>query len=151
MFIQFKPITLHNRQEVLSLTIAPWQLGFIESISDCLEEAQTYPCWRPVGIYIDHVLVGFAMYCLWVEDNLSERVWLDRFLIDQRYQGKGYGKAILPLLIDKIKAEYKCHTIYLSVIPENTHAIHLYENLGFRFNGELDIHEEKVMALHINP
>lgn len=29
---------------------------------------------------------------------------------------------------------------------DNTFAIHLYEKLGFHFNGELDIHGEKVMV-----
>lgn len=146
MNIIFKPVTAENREDVLQLNIAGSQKGFVETVKQCLEEAQEWACWRPVGIYIDGRLVGFAMYCLWEEKETESRVWMDRLLIDERYQGKGYGKACLPVLLDKIQEEYGCDRIYLSVVKENQAAIHLYQEFGFQFNGELDIHGEMVMV-----
>ena len=45
-------------------------------------------------------------------------VWLDRFMIDQRYQGKGYAKRFLRLLIH-LQNKFECKTIYLSLHPDN--------------------------------
>lgn len=54
------------------------------------------------------------------------------FLIDNRYQGKGYGKAALKLLITRLFCEYQCNTIYLSLYQQNKHAYHLYTSFGFQ-------------------
>lgn len=54
------------------------------------------------------------------------RLWLDRFLIDARYQGKGYGRAALSLLIAHLTQAYpKQGKIYLSVVQGNVAAIRL--------------------------
>ena len=37
-------------------------------------------------------------------------------------------------------------TVYLSVIEGNDAAIALYQKFGFQFNGERDVHQEKVMV-----
>ena len=61
-----------------------------------------------------------------MRDTLWPCLELDRFLIDNRYQGKGYGKAALKLLITRLFCEYQCNTIYLSLYQQNKHAYHLY-------------------------
>ena len=76
-------------------------------------------------------------------------MWLDRFLIDKRFQGRGYGKPTLKLLIERLVNEYNCTKIYLSIYDDNVNAIKLYEDLGFKFNGELDINGERVMVKNI--
>lgn len=146
MNIQFETVNDINRKAVQGLKVAKGQEGYIEPVTECLEEAGQFSCWRPVAVYDGEKLIGFAMYCRW-KDSPHERVWLDRLLIDARYQGKGYGKACLSKLLERLKAEYGCGEIYLSVFPENKVAIRLYEEFGFRFNGEKDIHNEDVMVL----
>ena len=42
--------------------------------------------------------------------------------------------------------EYSSNTVYLSVYENNRHAIQLYQQLGFRFNGEYDAKGERIMA-----
>ncbi|MGB9943845.1 spermine/spermidine acetyltransferase, partial [Bacillus subtilis] len=105
--------------------------------------------YKPVGLYYEGDLVGFAMYGLFPEydeDNKNGRVWLDRFFIDERYQGKGLGKKMLKALIQHLAELYKCKRIYLSIFENNIHAIRLYQRFGFQFNGELDFNGEKVMV-----
>lgn len=148
MEFSFKAITQENKEEILHLTVAKGQEHFIETTSQCLEEAEQITCWNPIGIYKEDCLIGFAMYGFWKEEPPAGRVWLDRFLIDVNYQGKGYGTIVFPLLIEHIKKVYHCQTIYLSVIEENQTAVSLYKRNGFQFNGELDIHGEKVMVLN---
>lgn len=72
--------------------------------------------------------------------------WLDRVLIDQTYQGKGYGKAAVSILLKKMHEEFACSRIYLSVFDMNQLSIHLYKVLGFDFNGEYDAKGERIMV-----
>lgn len=62
MDLHFKPVTPENRAQVEALTTAPGQESFVESVRECLQEADKRRCWRPVGIYDGSALVGFAMY-----------------------------------------------------------------------------------------
>ena len=92
MHIHFEPITSQNREIALNLKIADSQHGFIESVQQCLSEADRCKRWHPVGIYDGDTMVGFAMYGFFWEYFPAGRVWMDRLLIDKRHQGKGYGK-----------------------------------------------------------
>lgn len=80
MNIQIKEVNEFNRQEILKLRVKDTQVGYIESVEECLQESEEVSLWRPVGLYRDELLIGFAMYGLW-QENGEERVWLDRFLI----------------------------------------------------------------------
>lgn len=147
MELHFEPVEKNNRREMLRLRTAPGQEGFVESVGECLEEADEYGNWRPVGIYHEHTLLGFAMYGFFEEYPPRGRVWLDRLMIDERYQGKGYGKTALEGLVSQLRREYGCDEIYLSVVKENRQATRMYEKAGFQFIGEKDIHGEDVMVL----
>lgn len=147
MQLHLEPVTPANRQAVLALHTAPGQEGFVETVAQCLDEANHTRCWRPVAIYDSSTLVGFAMYGFFWQYFPCGRLWLDRLLIDARYQGRGYGKAALTLLLDRLAHDYpRRRKIYLSVIETNAPAISLYQKFGFHFTGELDTHGEKVMV-----
>lgn len=88
----------------------------------------------------------YGLFPEYDEDNLDGRVWLDRFFIDEHYQGKGLGKKMLKALIQHLAGLYKCKKIYLSIFENNIHALRLYQTFGFQFNGELDFNGEKVMV-----
>ena len=150
MKLHFEPVCPENRKEIESLQIFAEQIGFIETVAECMTEADEFCQWRPLGIYDGDVLVGFAMYGFFPYEDTHGRVWLDRFLIDNRYQGKGYGKAALKLLITRLFCEYQCNTIYLSLYQQNKHAYHLYTSFGFQENGEKDVNGETVMCLQKN-
>ena len=146
MKLHFEPVTDANRQEVMKLHTAPGQEGFIEDVSECIKEAEKRKCWRPLGIYDGETLVGFAMYGFFWEYLPFGRVWMDRLLIGAGYQGRGYGKAALSGLMERIRQEYKRKKVYLSVYKENKRAAAMYEKYGFRFNGQHDTHGEDVMV-----
>lgn len=146
MDIEIIPVTNKNYEDVLNLEIFEHQLNFIETTKQCLKEAEELPLWKPVGIYINNILVGFSMYGKFLSEGIDSRVWLDRFLIDKRYQGKGYARPVLVKLIELIKFEYNCSEIYLSIYEDNIKVVSLYKSLDFCFNGELDINGEKVMV-----
>lgn len=136
MKLHIEPVTEQNRQRVKKLRTKSSQSGFVESVQDCLQEAEKYKNWHPVTIYDENNLIGFAMYWYWGQYPTSGRVWLDRFLIDAKDQNYGYGTAILPMMLNRLLMEYHCDKIYLSVVEGNKVAAHLYQNAGFVFNGE---------------
>lgn len=148
--VQLRPVTEENRADVLTLRVRPDQQGYIETTGQCLEEADKLSLWRPIGLYADGRLIGFAMYGMWKDEGASGRVWLDRLLIDARYQGKGYGRQALRALLDRIAGEYRCGEVYLSLYADNRAAERLYRQFGFVYTGELDVHGEQVMVLRLD-
>jgi len=149
MNISIRDVTAENVQEILKLSVRGVQASFIETTAQCLEESEECTIYKPVGLYADECLIGFAMYGFFSEETENGRVWLDRFLIDSRYQGLGYGTIMLNALIQKLVIEFSCTQIYLSVFEENRTAIRLYEKFEFRFNGEFDLKNERIMVKNI--
>ncbi|KTD88685.1 GNAT family N-acetyltransferase [Paenibacillus etheri] len=150
--IRITPVTEENNSAVLALKVSENQKTYIETPEQCLQEAYECPYYKPVGLYYDDELVGFAMYGWFPEydDGNSEgRVWLDRFLIDERYQGQGFGRLMLQSLLAHLASEYQCNKIFLSIYDNNEHALRLYKKFGFKYNGELDFNGEKVMVLDL--
>lgn len=145
MRMVLKPITKQNRAEALALHVAKGQEGFVESVAQCLKEADEYDVWRPVALYVEGKMVGFAMYGFFPMYLPAGRVWMDRLLIDERFQHKGYGKAAMQLLLEQLKVEYGDQPVYLSVVPGNDTARKLYASLGFLELKEKDVHGESVM------
>lgn len=147
MNLNFKDVTNDNYNEVINLTVSKSQEHFIESNKACLDEASELDFWKTKAIYDDNTLIGFTMYGLFKDEGTNGRVWLDRFMIGEKHQGKGYGIESVKFLIKKLYKEYNCNKIYLSVYDDNFNAIKLYKKIGFNFNGELDINGEKVMEI----
>ena len=146
MCLHFETVTAKNRGAVERLALLPEQAGFIESPAECLREADASDFWRPVGIYDGTELVGFAMYG-YLPFLGEGQLWFDRLLIDKAFQGRGYAKAAIAALLERLRQEYPCRRVYLSVYGDNAAALHLYRQAGFSFNGDYDTKGERVMVL----
>ena len=146
MCLHVETVTAKNRGAVERLALLPEQAGFIESPAECLREADASDFWRPVGIYDGTELVGFAMYG-YLPFLGEGQLWFDRLLIDKAFQGRGYAKAAIAALLERLRQEYPCRRVYLSVYGDNAAAIHLYRQAGFSFNGDYDTKGERVMVL----
>ena len=146
MCLHFETVTAKNRGAVERLALLPEQAGFIESPAECLREADASDFWRPVGIYDGTELVGFAMYG-YLPFLGEGQLWFDRLLIDKAFQGRGYAKAAIAALLERLRQEYPCRRVYLSVYGDNAAAIPLYRQAGFSFNGDYDTKGERVMVL----
>ena len=57
------------------------------------------------GIYLDDTLAGMFHYYL--IDNKKDTIWINRFMIDKKHQGKGIGKKSIIKLLKYIKKNYK--------------------------------------------
>ena len=150
--LHLEKVTGKNVWDLLELRVRPDQKDFVADNAISLAEA-----WAaladggfafPFGIYDDSIPVGFLM----IGYGAKQEEWpgapkvnagnysLWRLMIDERCQGRGYGRQAVQLALDFVKtfpcgpAEY----CWLSYGPENTVAAKLYHSFGFRENGEKD-------------
>ncbi|MFJ7953517.1 GNAT family N-acetyltransferase [Lysinibacillus sp. NPDC096418] len=136
MNLHFSEVTPANWRAVAALEVAQDQQPFIESNAFSLAESLYEGKGTSIGLYDGETLVGYAMYGWYSEKE--ESAWLDRFMIDQKFQGKGYAKRFLVLLIEHFQQKFDCKKIYLSLHPENKLAMKIYESFGFRLTGKID-------------
>ncbi len=129
-------IDRHNYLPVLDLSVSPEQKDFVASNQYSLAQAYVMPECVPLALYAENRPVGFAMYSLDLEDH---QYWIYRLMIDQRYQGVGYGREAMLLLIAHIRglADEEHDRIYISFEPENAAARALYESLCFVPDGRV--------------
>ena len=129
-------IDRYNYLSVLDLSVSTEQKSFVASNQYSLAQAYVQPECVPLALYAENKPIGFAMYSL---DENDHQYWIYRLMIDQRYQGVGYGREAMKLLIERIRElmddEHK--RIYISFEPENEIAKALYESLGFVPDGRI--------------
>ena len=146
--MELRKIDLSNIDDVLALSVAEDQKSFVASNQASIIEAYATAASGltalPFGLYEGETPVGFVMfgygrldegdpsaadgnYCLW------------RFMIDHKYQSKGYGKTALEACMAYLRTDPCGHAEYcwLSYEPENEHAARLYKKFGFVENGEI--------------
>ncbi len=136
-----RPVTQDNWQEALKLRVHPAQLRFVAEYEPiaAIALAKAYihlggATWTPFAVYQDASMVGFFELARWTD--APDQCWIFHFFIDQRYQGRGYGKAALACLIDLVRREHEAPNALLLVVhPENKPAQQLYSAAGFRLTG----------------
>ena len=131
MNITLKEVDGNNFDEIISLKVEKYCASNLYSLA----QAKVFPEAIPLGIYNDEIPVGFIMYGIEPRDN--NEYWIDRFMIDEKYQKNGFGKKALEIIIEKIKQDKTHNKIKISTNPENIIAIKLYKKLGFYETGEL--------------
>lgn len=60
-----------------------------------------------------------------------------KFMIDEKYQNKGYGKRALRHGIDYLVNRFQAKEVYTAYYAANRIARHLYASIGFRETGEI--------------
>ncbi|SRR5215204_2104943 len=133
MTVVLRPITKDNWEEAAELKVREDQTDFVAPNVWSIAESKFYDALEPMAIYDDERMVGFLMYGRDPQDN---QYWLYRFMIDQRYQHRGLGRAALTRLIDLLDRTPGCTSINVGYDPANSHAERLYLSLGFEKTGK---------------
>jgi diamine N-acetyltransferase len=131
--IELKPLTVDNFWNTLALKINREQEQYIPDNAFLIALSKVLPQCIPLVIYNDNEIVGYLMYGL---DEKKDSYWIHIMMIDEKYQGKGYAKESFQKLLSEIKKDKNVHKMILAVNKENTNAVKIYENLGFKFNGQ---------------
>lgn len=91
---------------------------------------------RVFGIADDSKIIGVALVRDFTEEPFNYD--LQQFMIDQRFQNKGYGTEALRLILDFLKQEGKYAGVEVCVNREDAVALHVYEKGGFVDSGYID-------------
>lgn len=131
--VELREITVENWEECIALRVSEAQRGMVASNVYSLAQAKVQPECVPLAVYADDTMVGFVMYAL---DRDDGNWWIYRLMIDERYQGRGYGRAALRCTIGRIRQEPVCPRIMISLKPDNVAARALYRSEGFVETGQ---------------
>ncbi len=145
MSVTLRDITGDNYFQVLELKITPEQEAakFVAPVVRSLADAWFYRdegITYPKAIYADEDLVGFIMYEL---DTEEQQVFIWRFLIDQRYQGKGYGRQTIEAVVEMAKQQTQMTKVVADYVDGNEPMKKILLGLGFEetgFNQEINEH-----------
>lgn len=125
----------------LGLTVSESQKNYVSDSYAMLARAYAYREQRSKAfvIYNDETPVGMGLYYDLPELDCFD---LSQLFIDERYQGRGYGKAATQLILDAMKQDGKYNKVDLCYIEGNDAAKNLYEQFGFV---EIDRDENEII------
>lgn len=139
--LKLRKIDESNFIECFNLSLGEGQDRFVSHPIRSLAQAYVYynQC-TPFGIYSNDTIVGYVMV-IYDYDEETYNIW--HMMIDEKYQGKGYGSIAIKLCIDYIKSKPfgSSKDVILTCNIDNSIAIHIYEKIGFKDTGERDDNE----------
>jgi diamine N-acetyltransferase len=138
-----RPVTKDNWKELIRLKVREDQTHFVASNLYSIAESQFGDDYEghwdlhPFGIYDDENRpVGFLMYGLNFA-HPTQQAFIFRLMVDEKYQGKGYGRFGMEKMLEVFRADDRIKTVGISYEPENEGARKLYASLGFIEPGEM--------------
>ncbi|MFD9625699.1 GNAT family N-acetyltransferase [Peribacillus muralis] len=152
MNVHLKGVTRENWEEALSLKVKEQHITFVPSVAVSLAKVYIKPdgdniVYVPFAIYDKELMVGFIMHAY--DAKTTNMYWINGFMIDASYQGKGYGRAALSEMVHWITNKFtNCKEIRLTVFKDNVNACELYKSFGFLPTGDV-YGEEDVWVLPI--
>ena len=141
--VVLREITKDTVREILRLEVDEPQKGFVAPNSVSIAQAHFEPKAWFRAVYAGEEPVGFVMVH---EDPDTPEYFLWRFMIDHNHQGKGYGRAALEQVVERIKGLPNAARLVTSYVPGEGSPGDFYHRLGFADTGEED-HGELLTAL----
>lgn len=136
--IRLLDVNEENWSKVASLSVSRDQKAFLDTSVGIVARGYAYRSCRAkvIGIADDEQMIGVAL----VKDMDEEPACYDlqQFMIDARFQHKGYGTQALRLILEQLCRERKYESVEVCVHKEALAALRMYEKLGFRDTGYMD-------------
>ena len=136
--VKLTDLTEENWMQAAALTVKDSQKSFLAPAIGILARGYVYRnCGARVFVVeSDGVPVGLALVREFTDEPLGYD--LQQFMIDGRYQGRGYGSAALDLILAELRKEARYDHVEVCVKQADEAAIRLYEKHGFVNSGYLD-------------
>ncbi len=136
--IRLTEVTEEDWLEVANLSVKDNQKNYVAPVVGILARGYVYrDCnARIFVIENDGIIVGASLVREFTDEPLGYD--LQQFMIDQRYQGRGYGSEALGLILDELRKEGHFDHVEICVKRDDAAAIHLYEKNGFIDSGYID-------------
>jgi diamine N-acetyltransferase len=131
------------------------QERFVGTVSGALADAKEIPEAKPWyrAVYAGDELVGFVMLS-WDVPPEPPRIigpwFLWKLLIDERHQGRGFGRDTVALVADIVRANGATELL-TSCVPGPDGPEAFYLRVGFISTGESDENGETILALDLRP
>jgi diamine N-acetyltransferase len=130
--VSLREVTGDTVWVVCNLRVSKEQEQFVAPNAFSIAQAHFSPEAWFRAIYADEVPVGFVMLKQ-VPEKGSYYLW--RFMVDERYQKKGYGRRALQLVIEHVRSMPHADELTLSYHKGDGCPQPFYEKLGFRDTG----------------
>ncbi len=138
--VTLQEITASTVRAVTELSVTTEQLGYVASNALSIAQAHfSNEAWFR-SVYAGMDLVGFAM----IRDSTlspgsvaGTGIYLWRFMIDQRFQKRGYGREALALLVARARTRPGINHIHSSYVAGPYGPKEFYESFGFFHTGEI--------------
>jgi len=132
--IRLQEVCKNNWEECILLKPRPEQIGFIASNLYSVAQVQFLSGFSSMAIYKNEIMIGYTLYGL---DPDDKNYWIYRFMIDERYQGNGFGLIAIQRVIEEIRnRKDRTDVLILGYKPENEKAKKLYLRVGFIEEGK---------------
>lgn len=141
--VSLRKITEDNLRAILRLEVAPAQQYMVAPNDTSLAQAHfnQYAWYR--AIYADETPVGFMML---YDDPLEPRYFLWRLMVAEPYQGMGFGRRAIDLLLNYVKSRPGATELLVSHMQGEGDPGPFYERCGFEYTGDT-LENELVMRL----
>ena len=135
--VTLSAITRNNLRAVLELSVADHQLKtYPRSNAYSIAEAHYPPDDDTVwlrAIYAGQTPVGLILTSE-AEDKGEYFLW--RLMVDHRFQGRGYGRRAVELLVERILRTDNAKALTTSHLQADANAGRFYRRLGFEHTGK---------------
>jgi diamine N-acetyltransferase len=146
MNVSLREIDKNNFRECVNLKVAGSQEKFVAPNVMSIAQLKIYPAANAFAVYAGEEMVGFVMYGCDEDDG---HFYLGRLMIDEKHQGKGFGRAATLEVIERMKQAENCQELFLSFVPENVGAEKLYSSIGFERTGKTSESGEIIMRFDL--
>jgi len=149
--VRLREVTRDTVNVICDLKVSKEQEQFVAPNSISIAEAHfSNEAWFR-AVYADETPVGFVMLA---EVPKEERArigthFLWRFMIDERYQGRGYGRKALESVMQHLKEKSNVNALHTSCREGKGSPKGFYINMGFNETGEKLDNGERILKLRI--
>lgn len=115
---------------ILKLDVAEDQQSYVACVPVILGRAYVFRSCRPRMFVIcsDNTAVGMALYYDCPEEQCYE---FSQIFIDRRYQGRGYGREAVQLILDDMRQDGTYQKVTVCYVEGNDASRKLFEQFGF--------------------
>jgi len=131
MKVSIKPVDQKNWEDIITLKVSSEQTDFVATNGYSLAEAAYHKASVPMGVFGNNEAIGFVMYESLAYEGKPGEYSIYRFMIDEQYQNKGYGRLALQETICQISSFDDWKRITICYLPSNAVAKAFYEKVGF--------------------
>jgi diamine N-acetyltransferase len=144
--VTLREITADTVRVICGLSVTEEQKQFVAANALSIAQAyfSEYAWFR--AIYADETPVGFLM----LHDQPEKpEYYLWRLMVDKRYQGMGFGRRAVELLIDYVKTRPNVTELLTSIHVAEGSPQGFYERMGFTLTGDME-EDEALMRLRLS-